>query len=131
MRLTDGTETKDYQVLPRNVHINAVSDELENVTFMHCPRGRQVTVDVPLRLLGEDDSPGGKQGGFVQLLRRWIKLKCACEDLPRWFDLDVSCLALKDVIFAKDLKAPKGTQIVQMAPATPVVKMRGAERGSS
>lgn len=35
---------------PRVVHINAVSNLVENITFMHCPPGRQVSVPVPVQV---------------------------------------------------------------------------------
>ena len=35
---------------PRVVHINSVSNLVENITFMHCPPERRVTVAVPVRV---------------------------------------------------------------------------------
>lgn len=37
-------------VQPRVVHINAVSNVVENITFMYCPPGRQVSVPVPVQV---------------------------------------------------------------------------------
>ncbi|KAL3150318.1 hypothetical protein ABBQ32_000165 [Trebouxia sp. C0010 RCD-2024] len=37
-------------VLPRVVHINAVSNLVENITFMHCPPERRITVPVPVQV---------------------------------------------------------------------------------
>jgi hypothetical protein len=35
---------------PRNVHVNAATDVVENITFMHCPPERTVKVDVPIEV---------------------------------------------------------------------------------
>lgn len=37
-------------VQPRILHVNAVSDEIENVTLMYCPPDRRVKVEVPLKV---------------------------------------------------------------------------------
>lgn len=35
---------------PRNIHMNAATDLVENVTFMYCPPERTVQVAVPVRV---------------------------------------------------------------------------------
>jgi hypothetical protein len=35
---------------PRQVHRNAVTDVVENVTFVHCPPERRILVNVPVRV---------------------------------------------------------------------------------
>lgn len=35
---------------PRILHVNSVSDAIENVTLMYCPPDRRVQVEVPLKV---------------------------------------------------------------------------------
>ena len=37
-------------VQPRMLHVNSVSDAIENVTLMYCPPDRRVKVEVPLKV---------------------------------------------------------------------------------
>lgn len=37
-------------VQPRVVHINSVSNVVENITFMHCPPERRIKVPVPVQV---------------------------------------------------------------------------------
>ena len=38
-------------VQPRVVHINSVSNVVENITFMHCPPERRIKVPVPVQVI--------------------------------------------------------------------------------
>ena len=40
-------------VQPRMLHVNSVSDAIENVTLMYCPPDRRVKVEVPLKVCGQ------------------------------------------------------------------------------
>lgn len=40
----------DSCLQPRMVHINAVTDEVENITLMHCPPERVVEIAVPIKV---------------------------------------------------------------------------------
>ncbi|KAA6423524.1 MAG: 50S ribosomal [Trebouxia sp. A1-2] len=112
-------------VLPRVVHINSVSNVVENITFMHCPPGRKITVPIPVEVIGEDACPGVKQNGFPYLIRRSVECLCPGDAIPAAIEVDVSGLNLGQTVLLPQLKLPEGVQVVAPHPTLPVCKIAG------
>lgn len=112
-------------VLPRVIHINSVSNMVENITFMHCPPERQVTVAVPVRVIGEDACPGVKQNGFPYLIRRQVECLCPGDAIPAAIEVDISGLNLGQTVLLPQLKLPEGVKMVALHPSLPVCKIAG------
>ncbi len=53
------------RVKPVRVHMNAVTQRLENIELLYCPPDRVVVVDVPLRLINDEMAPGVRKGGWM------------------------------------------------------------------
>src|SRR3954464_12863217 len=51
------------KVLPREAQLHPVTDEPLHVDFLRAEVGARVTVEVPVRFVHEDQSPGIKRGG--------------------------------------------------------------------
>ncbi|KAK9845921.1 hypothetical protein WJX81_006044 [Elliptochloris bilobata] len=114
-------EATEYPVLPRQVHRNAVTDVVENVTFMHCPSERRVLVHVPVRLLGAETCPGVKRGGYLNLIRRKIRCSCPGDTVPAYVEVDVSNLELNQRVLLSDISFPPGVTISVKETVTPSV----------
>ncbi len=64
------------RVLPKQVHVNSVTDRIENVTFLKCDPAALVKVRVPIEIVGEESNPDLKKGGFLNVLRRAVPTVC-------------------------------------------------------
>ena len=71
------------------MHLTAASDVIENVTLMHCPPERRVRIDVPLRVYGEEGSPGLKAGGRINWIQRTVACVAQGDAIPEGFEIDV------------------------------------------
>jgi len=69
--------------------MNAATDVIENVTLMHCPPERRVRVNIPLRVFGEEVSPGLKAGGRINWIRRAVSCIAHGNAIPQEFEVDV------------------------------------------
>ncbi|DBA78857.1 hypothetical protein WJX77_002125 [Trebouxia sp. C0004] len=112
-------------VLPRVVHINSVSNVVENITFMHCPPDCRITVPIPVQVIGEDSCPGVKQNGFPYLIRRSVECLCPGDAIPTAIEVDVSGLNLGQTVLLPQLKLPEGVRVVAPHPTLPVCKIAG------
>lgn len=116
---------QQLSVLPRVIHINSVSNMVENITFMHCPPDRMIEVPVPIQVIGEDACPGVKQNGFPYLIRRSVECLCPGNAIPAALEVDISGLNLGQTVLLHQLALPQGVKMAALHPKLPVCKIAG------
>ena len=58
---------KEINVLPREVSFDVVTDEPIHVDFLRMVAGRKIILEIPVRFINNDQSPGLKRGGVLIL----------------------------------------------------------------
>lgn len=93
-------------------HRDAVTKQFENVILMHMPPGRKTIVPMPVFVDGEEDSPGWKKGGYINVVRHVVNVETTWDALPRHRGMvvDVSDMNTHDRIWIKDLPLPSGVR---------------------
>ena len=86
----------------REVQRHPLTGRLVHIDFMRLLKGRKVTVNVPIRIQGREACPGIKEGGVLENLHE-IEVETLPMSIPTFIDVDISGLALGDVIHVKDL----------------------------
>eukprot|EP00879_Flechtneria_rotunda_P030280 GHRR01032895.1.p1 GENE.GHRR01032895.1~~GHRR01032895.1.p1 ORF type:complete len:189 (+),score=56.19 GHRR01032895.1:149-715(+) len=109
------------RVLPKAVHMNSVTLDVENFRFMFCPPDRRVTVNVPVKLWNDDISPGVKSGGWLHVVNRTVPLLCLGWAIKPFIELDVRHMAVRDVLRYRDVPLPEGCQLHVKDALQPVV----------
>ena len=120
---TPTTTNSPFPALGRQVHIDAVTDEIENVTFIHCPPDRRVKVNVPLHVYGEESCPGLKAGGRINWISRTIPIIASGHAVPSKFEVDVSALDINHKLSFEDLRVPEGARLAVKNPSLPILKI--------
>jgi large subunit ribosomal protein L25 len=108
--LVDG---KDHLALPREVQRDHVRGQMLHVDFLAVRRDVRVTVDVPVRVVGE--SPGVKAGGVLEHHLWELHVECLPQDVPDAIEADISELQVGDSLKAGDLAVPEGVTILTAA----------------
>ena len=125
---TTTTTTQVMRVLPRVVHIGALSQQVENITMLACGEGIDVSVDVPVRVLGNEASPGIKKGGYLNLVQKTLKMRCPSLHVPGGIEVDISHLDLNQTIKYTDIKVPDGCSLLVKDASLAVLKIGGKMR---
>ena len=86
----------------REVQRNPLTGKLVHIDFMRLLKGRIVTVNVPVRVFGKEICPGIKEGGVLENLHE-IEVATLPMTIPEFIDINISNLALGDMIHVKDL----------------------------
>jgi len=116
------------RALPHQVHVCAASGAVENVNFLALPAGKAVTAAVPVAVLGADLAPGVKRGGFLNLIRRAVRVRAADRAaLPPAVEVDASGLELGQRVALGDLALPPGATLAEPHPELPVLKVAGRQ----
>ena len=129
--LTKGGEI----ALPKAVQRDPIKNIIEHVDLILVRQGEKVTVEIPLRLVGEI-APGD---GMLDQQLVQITVEAEATNIPRGLDVDIEGLELGQGVHASDLRLPEGVSL-QVEPDTLIVHVieqrtaapeEGAEEGTS
>lgn len=113
----------------REVQFHPVREQILHMDFYRALPGKEVSIDVPVRLTG--NSIGVKQGGKLSMQKRKINVRGILEQLPDELVVDVTELQLGKTIFVGDLNYEGLTMITPATTAVAAVKMTRAARGAA
>ena len=112
IRLIDvEVDDKKHRVLPRDTQFHPVTDRPIHVDFLRYSAERKLTVEVPVHFLNEDDSPGLKTGGVINVVRHAIEVSCIADSIPESFEIDLAGLEIGDSIHASTLILSEGVEL--------------------
>ncbi len=98
---------KEINVLPRDVSFDVVTDEPIHVDFLRMVAGRKIILEIPVRFINNEDSPGLKRGGVLNIVRRKVELKCPTEGIPKELIVDLAGLDIGSSIKISAIKLPE------------------------
>jgi large subunit ribosomal protein L25 len=105
----DGTK---HRVLPRDVQFHPVSDIPMHVDFLRFDPKRKITANVPVVFEGEEDSPGLKSGGVLNVVRYEVEVLCTADNIPPELVLQLAGLDVGDSMHASAVTLPEGVEFV-------------------
>lgn len=109
---------KEFKVVVQEYQKDPVTSDLLHVDLLMAQDGVKSYYHVPIKVVG---TPIGlKNKGVLVYHRRRIKVKTTPENLPDYFELDVSNLDVGDNILIRDIKMPEGVECY-LDPSIPVV----------
>ena len=87
--LTLNVDGKPQNVLPREIKYDIISDEPIHVDFLRVVPGLKIRIEVPVKFINHEKSPGLKKGGVLNIVRRKVELKCPSEKIPDHLLIDL------------------------------------------
>ena len=100
------------RTLPKDVAFHPVTDHPVHVDFLRMTGDSMVEVQVPVVFINEEDSPGLKKGGVLNIVRHELELLCPNADIPDEIQVDVTGKDIGDSIHISDVTLPKGVTSV-------------------
>ncbi len=98
---------KEINVLPREVSFDVVTDEPIHVDFLRMVAGRKIVIEIPVRFINNEQSPGLKRGGVLNIVRRKVELKCPTESIPKELVVDLEGLDIGSSIKISAINLPE------------------------
>tara|TARA_Y100001960_G_scaffold216394_1_gene226184 strand:+ start:221 stop:946 length:726 start_codon:yes stop_codon:yes gene_type:complete len=98
---------KEQKVLPRDIAFDTVSDEPIHIDFIRIVDGAKIILEIPVRFINNELSPGLKRGGVLNIVRRKIELKCPTENIPTELIVDLDGLDIGSSIKISSIKLPE------------------------
>ena len=85
-------------VLTRDIQIHPLTENPLHVDFLRIGKGSVINVSVPVVYLNEEESPGLKSGGVLNIVRHQLELDCPAENIPEKIEIDLTGLMVGDSI---------------------------------
>ncbi len=109
IRLVDvSLDGETHRVLPRDVQFHPVSDVPLHVDFLRFSADRKITVAVPVHFNNEEESPGLKRGGVLNIVRHEVEVLCTADNIPQIFEIDLTGFDIGDAVHASMVALPEG-----------------------
>ncbi len=103
-------DKESLRTLPKDVAFHPVTDRPLHVDFLRLAKDATVDVSVPVLFVNEDDSPGLKRGGVLNVVRHELELVCDAARIPDTIEIDVTGLEIGDSIHISSVKLPDGSE---------------------
>jgi len=100
---------KQVRALPKDVALHPVSDRPTHVDFLRLAKDAKIQVAVPVVFVNEEESPGLKKGGVLNVVRHELELVCESDKIPDEIQLDVTGLDIGDSIHISHVSLPAGS----------------------
>ncbi|MBO6768512.1 MAG: 50S ribosomal protein L25/general stress protein Ctc [Erythrobacter sp.] len=101
---------KKVKTLPKDVSLHPVTDRPEHADFFRLAKGGKIEVSVPVVFLNEEDSPGLKKGGVLNVVRHELELVCDNDKIPGEIEIDVTGKEVGDSIHISEVTLPEGSE---------------------
>ena len=98
---------KEQNVLPKEIKFDIISDEPIHVDFLRIVKGGKVILQIPVKFINNDKSPGLKRGGVLNIVRRKIELKCPTENIPNELIVDLDGVDIGQSFKISSIKLPE------------------------
>ncbi|MGR2737729.1 50S ribosomal protein L25/general stress protein Ctc [Billgrantia sp. Q4P2] len=103
------------QVVVRDLQRHPYKPLITHADFMRVDATHEITISVPLHVVGEEKSKSIKDhGGELHVLSNEVQISCLPKDLPDFLEVDVSDVELGTTLHLSDLKLPAGVTLVEL-----------------
>ena len=97
------------RTLPTDVALHPVTARPTHADFLRLSKDATVDVSIPVVFTNEEDSPGLKKGGVLNVVRHELELVCAADKIPGEIEIDVTGKEVGDSIHISEVTLPEGS----------------------
>ncbi|MDX1424675.1 MAG: 50S ribosomal protein L25/general stress protein Ctc [Kiloniellales bacterium] len=98
------------RVLARDLQLHPVSERPLHVDFLRVSSTTVVVVEVPCHFVNDEESPGIKRGGVLNVVRHTLELSCRADAIPNEIVIDLTGLEIGDSVHISQIDLPEGVK---------------------
>jgi large subunit ribosomal protein L25 len=106
--ITLDVDGEKHRVLPRDYQLDVVKDKALHVDFLRVGRGTKINVQVHVSFINEDQSPGIKRGGVLNIVHHTLDLTVQADNIPDHIEVDLAGKDIGDIIHLSSITLPAG-----------------------
>ena len=127
----DGSDTR---AVVKSLDRDPVTDRVTHLDFLRISSTQEITMNVPLHFLNEDDAPGAREGGVISHLMLDVEVSCLPKDLPEYIEIDLGQLEIGMTVHLSEVVLPDGISLTAFKTGDieehdlPVVSLQHAQK---
>ena len=96
------------RVLARDLQLHPVSERPLHIDFLRVSTSTVVVVEVPCNFINDEESPGIRRGGVLNVVRHALELSCRADAIPNEIEIDLTGLDIGDSVHISQIDLPEG-----------------------
>lgn len=100
------------RVLCRDVQLHPVTSTPLHADFLRVSAATRINVEVPVHFINEEESPGLKRGGVLNIVRHAVELNCRADAIPSELILDLTGSDIGDSLHISKITLPADVEPV-------------------
>ncbi len=108
--VTIDLDGEKHRVLPKDFQLDVVRDFPLHVDFLRVSKKTIVTVEIPVQFINEEECPGLKAGGVLNIVRHTVECNSPADSIPDALVVDLSLYELGDSINISAITLPDGVE---------------------
>jgi large subunit ribosomal protein L25 len=100
-------DNETINVVPREVTYDSLSDEPIHVDFLRIVKGAKIILEIPVKFINNEKSPGLKRGGVLNIVRRKVELSCPTENIPKELIVDLEGVDIGESFKISSINLPE------------------------
>jgi large subunit ribosomal protein L25 len=97
-----------HTVLTRDIQFHPVTDNVLHMDFLRISGSAKVAVAIAVDFINEDECPGIKVGGVLNVVRYEVELLCPATTIPEKITVDLQGLKIGDSVHISTIELPDG-----------------------
>lgn len=100
---------KKVRAIPKDVTFHPVNDRPIHADFLRLSKDSKIEVAIPVVFINEEQSPGLKKGGVLNIVRHELDLVCEADKIPSEIEIDVTGKEVGDSLHISEVALPEGS----------------------
>jgi large subunit ribosomal protein L25 len=97
-----------FKAISKDIQLHPVKGNIIHIDLLRLGANSRISVDVSVSFINEEESPGIKEGGILNVSRYTVELDCPATNIPEQVEADLTGLAIGETIHLSDIKLPEG-----------------------
>ncbi|HEV7276775.1 MAG TPA: 50S ribosomal protein L25/general stress protein Ctc [Devosiaceae bacterium] len=106
--ITLDVDGEKHRVIPRDYQLDPVKDKALHVDFLRVGANTTLDVQVHVTFINEEQSPGLKRGGTLNIVRHTVEVSAPANAIPEEIVVDLAGTDIGDSIHISAVTLPKG-----------------------
>ena len=94
-------------MLLREITFDIFSDDPIHIDFLRIVKGAKIILEIPVKFINNELSPGLKRGGVLNIVRRKVELRCPTENIPKELIVDLNGLDIGSSVKISSINLPE------------------------
>ena len=95
-----------FKAISKDVQLHPVKGNIIHVDLLRLGADARISVEVSVSFISEEDSPGLREGGILNVSRYTVELDCPATNIPELVEADLTGLEIGTTIHLSDIKLP-------------------------